>query len=61
MSMDDKVSPILQPGQTFAHRAGKYKVLKQIWFGPFSEVLIVKERDGNGRFAMKIEKTKDPQ
>uniref|UniRef100_A0A8R1U1T5 Protein kinase domain-containing protein n=3 Tax=Onchocerca TaxID=6281 RepID=A0A8R1U1T5_ONCVO len=61
MSMDDKVSPILQPGQTFAHRDGKYKVLKQIWFGPFSEVLIVKERDGNGRFAMKIEKTKDPQ
>uniref|UniRef100_A0A0R3RRB6 Protein kinase domain-containing protein n=1 Tax=Elaeophora elaphi TaxID=1147741 RepID=A0A0R3RRB6_9BILA len=57
----DNQSSILRPGQTFVHRDKKYKILRQIWLGPFSEVMIVKEAGGNGQFAMKIEKTKDPQ
>lgn len=58
---DNEPSSILRPGQTFAHRDRKYKILKQIWLGPFSEVMIVKEAEGNRRFAMKIEKTKIPE
>lgn len=57
----DNASSILRPGQTFTHRGKTYKILKQIWLGPFSEVMIVEDVDGNGRFAMKIEKTKDSQ
>uniref|UniRef100_A0A915PCX6 Protein kinase domain-containing protein n=1 Tax=Setaria digitata TaxID=48799 RepID=A0A915PCX6_9BILA len=52
---------ILRPGRTFVHCGQKYKVLKQIWLGPFSEVMVVREVNTNEQFAMKIEKTKDPQ
>lgn len=57
----DNIRSGLQPGQTFTHRDKKYKILKQIWLGPFSEVMIVKETDGDRRFAMKIEKTSGPE
>ncbi|EJW73521.1 hypothetical protein WUBG_15574, partial [Wuchereria bancrofti] len=59
--MSDESPSTLRPGQTFTHHGKKYKILKQIWFGPFSEVMIVKEINGNERYAMKIEKTNDPQ
>ncbi|VIO90151.1 Uncharacterized protein BM_BM17322 [Brugia malayi] len=59
--MSDELSSTLRPGQIFTHHGKKYKILKQIWFGPFSEVMIVKEFNGNERYAMKIEKTNDPQ
>ncbi|VDK29655.1 unnamed protein product [Gongylonema pulchrum] len=61
--MNDEISDCitLPPGHLLNHRGQRFEILKQIWSGPFSEVMVVKDITGGERYAMKTEKTSDPK
>ncbi|VDM46274.1 unnamed protein product [Toxocara canis] len=56
---DDTNYALPQVGQTIEHRKYKFKILRQIWSGPFSNVFVIVDAIRNKKYAMKIERELD--
>uniref|UniRef100_A0A914RY59 Protein kinase domain-containing protein n=1 Tax=Parascaris equorum TaxID=6256 RepID=A0A914RY59_PAREQ len=48
--------PLPQVGQTIEYRENKFKILRQLWSGPFSDVFVILDALTNEQYAMKVEK-----